>query len=42
MSVRRDDSVYAANDQVGFFIRKRGDGRVGLADAFRIFKMKTA
>ncbi len=41
MSVRRDDSVYAANDQVGFFIRKRGDGRVGLADAFRIFKMKT-
>ena len=41
MSVRRDDSVYAANDQVGFFIRKRGDGRVGLADAFRIFKMAT-
>ena len=40
MSVRRDDSVYAANDQVGFFIRKRGDGRVGLADAFRIFKVK--
>ncbi len=42
MSVRRDDSVYAATDQVGFFVRKRGDGRVGLADAFRIFKMKTA
>ena len=41
MSVRRDDSVYAANDQVGFFIRKRGDGRVGLADAFRIFKVAT-
>ena len=41
MSVRRDDSVYAANDQVGFFIRKRGDGRVGLADAFRIFKIAT-
>jgi HK97 family phage major capsid protein len=40
MSVRRDDSVYAANDQVGFFLRKRGDGRVGLADAFRIFKVK--
>ena len=40
MSVRRDDSVYAATDQVGFFIRQRGDGRVGLADAFRIFKMK--
>ena len=42
MSVRRDDSVYAATDQVAYLIRKRGDGRVGLADAFRIFKMKTA
>jgi HK97 family phage major capsid protein len=40
MSVTRDDSVYRANDQVGFFMRKRGDGRVGLADAFRIFKVK--
>ncbi len=41
MSVTRDDSIYRANDQVGFFMRKRGDGRVGLADAFRIFKVAT-
>jgi len=40
MSVRRDDSIYVANDQVGFFARSRGDGRVGLADAFRIFKIQ--
>jgi len=40
MSVRRDDSIYVANDQVGFFARSRYDGRVGLADAFRIFKIQ--
>jgi HK97 family phage major capsid protein len=39
MSMRRDDSIYVANDQVGFFARSRYDGRVGLADAFRIFKI---
>jgi len=39
MSMRRDDSIYVANDQVGFFARNRWDGRVGLADAFRIFKI---
>ena len=41
MSITRDDSVYRANDQVGFFMRRRNDGRVGLADAFRIFKIAT-
>ena len=39
MSMRRDDSIYVANDQVGFFARSRYDGRLGLADAFRIFKI---
>ena len=38
ISVRRNDSLYMGNDQVGFFARKRGDGRVGLTNAFRIFK----
>ena len=40
MSVKRDDSIYVANDQVGFFARKRGDGRVGLANAGRIMKIQ--
>lgn len=39
MSIKRDDSIYVANDQVGFFARKRGDGRVGLANAGRIMKI---
>ena len=38
ISIRRNDSLYMGNDQVGFFARKRGDGRVGLTNAFRIFK----
>ena len=38
ISVRRNDSLYMGNDQVGFFARARGDGRVGLVDAFRVFK----
>lgn len=38
MSLRRDDSIYVANDQVGFFARCRFDGRVGLTNAFRIWK----
>lgn len=38
MSLRRDDSIYVANDQVGFFARCRFDGRVGLTSAFRIMK----
>lgn len=39
MSLRRDDSIYVANDQVGFFARARMDGVVGLTNAFRIMKM---
>ena len=39
MSMRRDDSIYVASDQVGFLARTRFDGRLGLADAFRIFKI---
>ena len=39
ISIRRNDSLYMGNDQVGFFARKRGDGRVGLTNAFRIMKM---
>ena len=38
ISVRRNDSLYMGTDQVGFFARKRGDGRVALTNAFRIFK----
>lgn len=38
MTMRRDDSVYAANDQVGFFCRARFDGRVGVVNAFRLLK----
>jgi HK97 family phage major capsid protein len=38
MSLRRDDSIYVANDQVGFFARKRFDGRVGVLNAFRLWK----
>ena len=38
ISVRRNDSLYMGNDQVGFFARKRGDGRVALTNAFRILK----
>lgn len=38
MSVRRDDSIYVANDQVGFFMRCRFDGRVGVKNAFRLLK----
>lgn len=41
MTLRRDDSIYVESDQVGFFARRRFDGRVGLADAFRILKIAT-
>ena len=40
MSLRRDDSIYVNTDQVWFGARKRFDGRVGLADAFRILKVQ--
>lgn len=38
MSIRRDDSIYVANDQVGLFARARQDGRIGLVNAFRLLK----
>ena len=37
-SIRRNDSLYMENDQVGFFATRRGDGRVALAAAFKILK----
>ena len=35
-TIRRNDSLYMGNDQVGFFATRRGDGQVGLAAAFKI------
>jgi HK97 family phage major capsid protein len=35
-TIRRNDSLYMGNDQVGFFATRRGDGQVGLANAFKI------
>ena len=35
-TIRRNDSLYMGNDQVGFFANRRGDGQVGLAAAFKI------
>tara|TARA_Y100000296_G_C5169836_1_gene256671 strand:- start:862 stop:2154 length:1293 start_codon:yes stop_codon:yes gene_type:complete len=35
-TIRRNDSLYMGNDQVGFFATRRGDGQVGLSDAFKI------
>jgi len=35
-SIRRNDSLYMGNDQIGFFATRRGDGQVGLANAFKI------
>ena len=37
-TIRRNDSLYMENDQVGFFASRRGDGQVGLAAAFKILK----
>jgi HK97 family phage major capsid protein len=37
-SIRRNDSLYMENDQVGFFASRRGDGQVGLTDAFKVVK----
>jgi HK97 family phage major capsid protein len=36
MAIRRNDSLYMGNDQVGFFATRRGDGQVGLPAAFKI------
>jgi HK97 family phage major capsid protein len=35
-TIRRNDSLYMGNDQVGFFATRRGDGQVGLDAAFKI------
>jgi HK97 family phage major capsid protein len=35
-TIRRNDSLYMENDQIGFFASRRGDGQVGLAAAFKI------
>jgi len=35
-TIRRNDSIFMGNDQVGFFATRRGDGQVGLSDAFKI------
>jgi len=35
-TIRRNDSLYMGNDQIGFFASRRGDGQVGLAAAFKI------
>ena len=35
-AIRRNDSLFMGNDQVGFFATRRGDGQVGLAAAFKI------
>ena len=37
-AIRRNDSLYMENDQIGFFATRRGDGQVGLAAAFKILK----
>ena len=37
-TIRRNDSLYMGNDQIGFFASRRGDGQVGLAAAFKILK----
>ena len=35
-AIRRNDSLFMQSDQVGFFATRRGDGQVGLANAFKI------
>ena len=35
-TIRRNDDLYMGNDQIGFFATRRGDGQVGLANAFKI------
>jgi HK97 family phage major capsid protein len=42
ISIRRLNELYAGTDQVGFFARARGDGKVGLSNAFRILKAKAS
>ena len=35
-TIRRNDSLYMENDQVGFFASRRGDGQLTLAAAFKM------
>ena len=35
-TIRRNDDLYMATDQGGFFATRRGDGQVGLPAAFKI------
>jgi len=35
-SIRRNDSLYQENDQIGFFASRRGDGQLTLASAFKM------
>ena len=41
MSLRRNDYLLDNTDQVVFYARTRGDGRIGLANAFRRLSVKT-
>jgi HK97 family phage major capsid protein len=38
MSIRRNDSLYMGNGQVGFFATARSDGRMATAEAFKILR----
>ena len=38
ISIRRNDSLYMGNGQVGFFATSRSDGRMATADAFRLLR----
>ena len=35
-TIRRNDSLYMGNDQIGFFATRRGDGQLTLAGAFKM------
>lgn len=37
-TIRRNDSLYMGNDQIGFFATRRGDGQIGVTGAFKILK----
>jgi len=37
-TIRRNDSLYMGNDQIGFFGTRRGDGQVGITASFKILK----
>jgi HK97 family phage major capsid protein len=38
ISIRRNDSLYMGNGQVGFFATSRSDGRMATAEAFKILR----